>query len=217
MGGGGVPDLLAYRWTSLGSYTGSASRRPAFLATARGFAGCDLKDGPRGRREFVGRLAGRVALEGAEAAGLVEPEGQSLHSTLRRGWCYGGAKFRERVLEIGEGLLARRSRSPGGSYSGEEIRDHGEARARAIVAAGLSELGLRAEDLPGLPKGAEEKALIALKIRRETPVRLAWIAAELSMGSISNVSNACAKLEARADRERRLRGILTRIDCKLSA
>ena len=216
-GDDGQPNLLGYRWTSLGAYAGRPSNRPPFLATARSFAACELGDAARGRREFVRRLVERVALDGYDAAGLTQIEGQSLHSTLRRGWCYGGATFREKALEVAENLLKRRSQSHGGSYSGDDVRDHAEGHARAILAAGLAELDLRPEDLPLLPKGAEEKAIIALKIRRETAVRLAWIATHLSMGSTSNVSNCCTKLESRASGMRRLKGIHSRIDCRLSA
>ncbi len=219
-GESGSPDLLGYRWTSLGAYAGRPSKRQAFLAAGRGVAACDLKDGPRGRVEFVARLAERAAREGAEECGLAEVEGQGLQSTLRRGWVYGGAGFKEKVLELADAVLRRRSRSPGGSYSGAEIADHGERRARAIVGAGLAEFGLAAGDLAGLPKGAWQKALVALKIRRETAVPLAWIADELAMGSTSNVSVSCAKMEAmeaRVAKERRLKRALAAIDSRLSA
>ncbi len=66
-------------------------------------------------------------------------------------------------------------------------------------------------------KSAEEKVLIALKIRGETSVRLAWIVSELAMGSPSNVSVCCVKMEARLAKERRLRRLLVGIDSRLSA
>ncbi len=216
-GKGGVPGLSGYRWASLSHYTAKPSRRPAFLETSRGFAACDLKDGPRGRVDFVTRLAERAAREGAEECGLAEIDGQGLQSTLRRGWVYGSASFKEKMLEAADAVLRGRSRAPGGSYSGRDVADHGERRARAIVGAGLADFGLEACDLPGMAKGAEEKVLIALKVRRETSVRLAWIAAELSMGSPSNVSVCCAKMEVRLAGERRLRRVLDRIDSRLSA
>ncbi len=78
-GGGATPDLLAFPWTSLGAYVGRPSRRPHFLATARGLAACGTKDTPHGRREFLGRLGERAARERAEACGLTEIEGQGLH------------------------------------------------------------------------------------------------------------------------------------------
>ena len=209
------PDLLSYRWTSLGDYAGKPGTRPKFLSTGRGFIVCDLKDGPRGRREFVSRLAERVALDEAETCGLAQIDGQGLQSTLRRGWCYGGATFKERLLEYADALIRRRGDSGSGGYCGDDVRDHGEHRARAVVVAGLAELGLEPRELSDMAKGAEEKSLIAWKIRQETSVPLAWIAAELSMGSASNVSAQVRRMGERVAKQRRLRRLLKAIDSRI--
>jgi|TARA_B110000037_G_C16880573_1_gene407804 DNA-binding LacI/PurR family transcriptional regulator len=59
-----------------------------------------------------------------------------------------------------------------------------------------------------MAKGAEGKSLIAWKIREETSVPLAWIAAELSMGSASNVSAQVRRMGERVAKQRRLRRLL---------
>ena len=46
-----------------------------------------------------------------------------------------------------------------------------------------------------LPKGAEQKAMVAWKIRRETTVPLAWIARRLHMGSASTVTRGAVAME----------------------
>lgn len=214
--GDGSPDLFAFPWTSLGSYSIRPSQRPHFLETARGLAAWDAKDTPRGRREFLERLVEQASRERAEACGLVEIEGQGLQSTLRRGWCFGSTGFKERLLEATDTLLGQKSAAPGGDFCGAEVKDHGEHRAKQILDAGLEELGLGANNLPSLRKAAEEKGLIALVIRRETTVPLAWIASELSMGSTSNVSATCARMETVTAEKRRLRRLLAKIYSRIS-
>ena len=45
------------------------------------------------------------------------------------------------------------------------------------------------EDLAGKPKTDQRKALIALRLRRETAMTLAWIAQRLCMGSVNTLKN----------------------------
>ena len=120
------------------------------------------------------------------------------------------------LIETAGGLLGQIASAPAGDFRGAEVKDHGAHRARQILAAGLDKLGLGADTLPGLRKGAEAKAIIALAIRRETTVPLAWIANELSMGSTSNVSAACTKMEAMAAGRGRLRRLLVGIYSRIA-
>ena len=107
----------------------------------------------------------------------------------RRGWCMGGAGFRERM----PGLLdTARAKLPGGKASRMEAapqRDHGLQEAHRPLQAGLRCLGLQREDLAGLKKGDARKAAIAAMIRAHTAVPNAWLAQELELGHISRVSH----------------------------
>ena len=59
-----------------------------------------LKDNAAGRRRFLERLELRVQEESARCCGARTPEGQSLQSTLRRGWYFESQGFRERLLAL---------------------------------------------------------------------------------------------------------------------
>jgi len=124
---GEYPDFASYPWSSLPLYAGRPSLRPAFLATGLAFDIFGLKDGPRGRRVFVERLAERALGEKRDECGLAQIEGQSLQSTLRRGWCYGTDAFKERLLRVAEAALEKKAGSgkAAANYRGQEIRDHG--------------------------------------------------------------------------------------------
>ena len=132
----------------------------------------------------------RARLEGA-AAGLVLPEGQSLQSTLQRGWYFGREEFREKLLALAEQAL--RSKSKDHNFAGApEVKAHSQSRAEQLVARGLEVCALKREDLSDLPKGDKRKALIALAVKRETTVPMRWIALTLGMGTPSTVSREAA-------------------------
>ena len=78
-------------------------------------------------------------------------------------------------------------------YHGEEIKAHGESRARALLATGLAAAGLKVSALSGLPKSDRRKVVIATQIRQQTAMPLAWIAAQLHMGTPSHVSHTCRR------------------------
>ena len=218
-GGGNRPGVASYPWSSLPAYGRKPSARPEFLETARTFAAFDLKDGPAGRRQFVERVALRAQREGTEDCGLAEIEGQGLQSTLRRGWCYGSPTFRERVLGLAEELLSRRSpkRDRSRNYRGADSGDHGIKQAEAILKAGLEAFGLGEEELRGLKKSCEEKALIAAIIRAETAVRVGWLAEKLGMGTLANVTRASKAMAARLPTDPALKRIERRIHANIAS
>jgi hypothetical protein len=59
-----------------------------------------LKDDAAGRRAYLKHLEERVRQEG-EKAGRGLPEGQSLQSTLQRGWMFGSEAFKEKGAQAG--------------------------------------------------------------------------------------------------------------------
>jgi REP element-mobilizing transposase RayT len=214
-----LPDVAGYPWSSLPHYCSKPSSRPEFLATSRGFHAFGLKDGPAGRRRFVERIALRAQGEEAVRCGLAEIDGQGLQSTLRRGWCYGSATFRENMLGLAEDLLKRRSskRDRNKNYRGAELNDHGEKQAEKIIAAGLEVFGLEEGQLPGMKKSADEKVLIAAIVRELTAVKVAWLATRLEMGSKSNVTRASSTVSTRLATDKALRRARKKILATMSS
>lgn len=183
--------LLDYRWSSLRGYV-RARERAAWLCVERGFGAKDLDDTLSGRRRLLEDLERRAAEDESEHAGLSILDEQNLQSTLRRGWYYGRESFRDWLLERADALLRQR----GGkrkNYHGAELRDHGEAAARRIIAEGLKEEGLNEDALASLAKGDARKARIAAKVRRQTTVPLQWLANQLHMGTAANIIHACRR------------------------
>jgi REP element-mobilizing transposase RayT len=211
------PEVGSYRWSSLPEYGKRSSARAGFLETARGFDAFELKDGPAGRRQFVERVAHRAGREKRGECGLAEIEGQGLQSTLRRGWCYGSATFKERMLGLAEDLLSSRSsgNDKGGNYRGAELRDYGTKRAEAIIAAGLDALGLDGGMLREMKKSADEKSLIAAIVREETTVKARWLAEKLHMGSVANVSRASREIAGRLPGDRNLKRLRKKVYAKI--
>ena len=176
-----------YPWTSLTYYKLPPSKRKKWQIAATGLSSAGHPDTAAGRRKFLETLEWRAKAERAEAAGLTEIDDQPLQSTLRRGWYFGSQAFRENLLKLADKTIARKRHNP--NYHGAELVQHGERRALEIVRRGLAEFDLTPEELPTLPKGDPRKATIALAVKRETAMKLKWIASQLHMGSTSNVSH----------------------------
>jgi putative transposase len=134
----------------------------------------------------VEELEGRRRSERHEAF-KPGPEGQTLQSTLRRGWYWGSDAFREKLLALRQGKEPRVPKSRDYRSSQQE-RDHSEARARRIVTARLQKDGLTDADLAARPGNDPLKVELASEIWENTSVSQQWIAARLRMGSAGNVS-----------------------------
>ena len=76
----------------------------------------------------------------------------------------------------------------GAHHYGEEIGESVEEKAGGIMAEELAKLGWAEADLGQRRKGDVGKVRIARRLRRETTVSKRWIAQQLSMGSVSNVT-----------------------------
>ena len=124
-------------------------------------------------------------------------EGQSLQSTLRRGWYFGSQGFREKLLDgLGwDGLEADRKTRK--RYTRADLKDHDVEMARWIVAAGLECAGLENTDLESLRKNDERKALIAHLLMERTSVPQKWIVEKLAMGSAPYVSRLAKEMGQR--------------------
>jgi hypothetical protein len=82
--------------------------------------------------------------------------------------------------KVAEGELKRSN-----GYAGAEVRQHGQQRAEAILAAGLRALGVEEEALRRAACNDWRKGLLAEAIQAETTVRLDWIRERLHMGDRS--------------------------------
>jgi REP element-mobilizing transposase RayT len=90
--------LFDYPWSSYPFYVARKKRPPWFDAdTVLGELG--LRDDAAGRRAYGERMRQRAVEELRDEGGGLERE------ELRRGWCLGGAGFRERMLRLLEQLL----------------------------------------------------------------------------------------------------------------
>ncbi len=163
--------LREFRWSSFPEYLKPPLARPPWLRVDRllGEHGIQ-RDSPAGRAEFEKRLELRRASE----------EGQMLQSSMNR-WCLGSDAFREE-------LLAQMAQHSGGDYSGPEIRESAAEKATRLVEEELNCRGWREEHLKQHPKGDPQKIDIALRLRSETTMTLAWIAERLQMGTKTHLA-----------------------------
>ena len=145
-----------------------------------------LKDTTSGRRRFIERLEKRAAEEAGARCGIPEIGGQSLQSTLRRGWYWGSQALRDRLLEYKK-ADGRKARNRNYRCS-EQERDYGLAEAERLVSEGLKWFALSAKEMRALKGSDERKVAIAEAISQQTSASQQWIAGHLGMRSAGNVS-----------------------------
>ena len=126
------------------------------MAVTDGLALFRCEDSTADRRQFAERLEGRMKAEAAEACGLSEIDGQTLRSTLRKGWYWGGESFKETLLQKLEGLK-RGSMPVAKDFRGsDQARDHDLRDGERIISEAVQQLGLkggRREAFTALPRG----------------------------------------------------------------
>jgi len=164
--------LSAYRWSSYPAYLGPPSRRPAWLRMDRLLGECGIRRDDRKGRVELQRIMEQRRQE--------KPEDLK---KLRRGWCWGGADFRET-------LLAMLGEEAGEHHYGEEIRESAGAKAERVVGEGLKRAGWKEADLELRRKGEGVKVELARRLRRETTLGWQWIAKRLHMGHWRSAANA---------------------------
>jgi hypothetical protein len=94
----------------------------------------------------------------------------------------------KRSDEFREQLLAHVGQQAGPRHTGPEVSDSAQAKAERIVSQEFQALGWNSRDLQARRKGDPRKVKIALRLRRETTMTLAWIATRLHMGSPGHVN-----------------------------
>ena len=95
---------------------------------------------------------------------------------MERGWCLGGAEFRQELLAQMEPKLGRH-------HGGPEWQETATSRAERMLAEELRRRGWAAQQLAARRKGDREKVKIARRLRGETTMTLEWIAERLNMGA----------------------------------
>ena len=81
------------------------------------------------------------------------------------------------------------SEKAGPEHYGEEIEESAEEKAQRLVGQALKKLGWKESDLTRLRKGEPKKVKIALRLRQETTMTLAWIAQRLHMGTKTHLAH----------------------------
>ena len=187
--------LLDYPWSSLArAYAVAPSKRSEWMDVATGLALAQCRDTVAGRRQYVCRLDERAKQDRAAAAGADESEieGQTLNSTLRRGWYWGSEAFREWLLE----KAGDRAESNPDFRISSLGRDHAEMSAEDLVVQGCCELGLDPEtELRRVNYGDYRRMGIAWAIAKRTTVSQDWIAERLGMKSRQNVSQQVRRFD----------------------
>lgn len=192
--------LLEYRWSSLAQvYAVGPARRPAWSATERSFAAFGCKDNVTGRRELIERLEQRAVAEEAEKCGWIVRDGQSLNSTLRRGWYWGSPIFRKKLLA----LTTKRLHQLGNRNrrTTDQWRDHAQQSATDLIRQGLKTLGLSEAQLRATKGSEPRKVSLAWAVARSTTLSQTWIADHLHMRSAANVSQQVRRFESQLKRQ----------------
>jgi REP element-mobilizing transposase RayT len=163
--------LREYRWSSWPDYLRAPEKRPKWLRVDRvmGEAGI-AKDSAAGRQELERRMESRRGTE--EDAD---------YKTIRRGWFFG-----EKTLK--RELLGQMSERMGPEHYGKERRESQREKADRVVEEELRRRKWTEVMLGERKKGDREKVKIAVRLRNETLVTVAWIAQRLQMGSVANVN-----------------------------
>ena len=164
--------LLAYPWTSLGSYFAARDHRPGWIRVDRLLGEHGVGDTALGRQEFERRMEAR-RLEDPDEAGL---------EAMRRGWYLGGEEFKKQMLERMEEQLRPED-------SGQLRWESAEVKAERIIQEELGRRGWTPADLSKRRKSDPDRLAMAARIRRETTLTIKWIATRLQMGT-SKSTNA---------------------------
>ena len=165
--------LRSYAWSSFPEYLASAARRPTWLRVDRLLGEHGIpRDTPAGRRMFEERMEERRRSE----------ENTEAWAPVRRGWCLGGEAFRKE-------LLAQVNERRGAHHYGAELQEGEEEKAERLVKEELARRKWSEKELAAKPKTDRHKVRIALRLRRDTTMTLAWVARRLQMGSVNTLKN----------------------------
>jgi len=180
--------LADFPWSSYALYL-NPEKRPDWLSVDRTLGNLEISDTPSGRTTYREFMQKRVL----EIAFCDNPrEADKRWTSIRQGWCIGSDDFRTQMVEALDGVLKEKRRD---SFTGEEVRRHDTLEAQRLLALGLDAFELSDPDLLTLRKSDPRKKTIAWFVRKKTCVRNEWIAKQLKMGSVSNMSQFVREVE----------------------
>lgn len=186
-------DILSYPWSSVTQgYALPPSKRPKWIQVNEGLDLFQFKDTSAGRRKYTEYLDQINRGEQVGDSGIYHPGGQSLQSTLRRGWYWGSDAFKENILER-FGSAAKSSGKT--NQSSRFCRDHGKKRALEIIEEALIHYNLDREQLKRKVRGDFKRTSVAWMISKTTTQPYDWIAKELNMKSAANVSQQLRRFD----------------------
>ncbi len=163
--------LREYRWSSWPEYLRAPKKRPGWLRVRRVMGESGIpQDSAAGRRELERQMEARRAAENG-----------ATYKPIRRGWFFG-----EQALK--QELLGQMSKRLGPEHYGQERQESQMVQAEQVVKEELRRRRWMEATLGERKKGEIEKVKIAVRLRQETLVPVAWIAARLQMGSVANVN-----------------------------
>lgn len=180
------------------------SERPDWLITERVLNSLGFDDTVSGRTRYKNYMNKRV-LEIAHSD--CPATADQAWQRIRRGWIFGSAEFCEKMRDTVDQAASKHRRD---SHSGGAALQHDETAAQRLLERGLRILKLKADDLHTMKKGAAQKKAIAWLIRKNTGVKVEWIANALSMGNIATVSRGTGEVEAAT------KGVLFELKLKMS-
>lgn len=173
--------LFDFRWSSYPWYV-TKKHRPEWFEPSRVLGELGFEDTVAGRTAYAERMRQRAMDELAERNAVD-------NARLRRGWCMGGASFRERVLSLLEKTGEKFSKAR--EVDAGVRRDHDRNEARRIFQRALAYLESSEVELKKWKRNDARKLAIARLIRSRTSVPNQWIARELRLGHVSNISRYC--------------------------
>ncbi len=177
--------LLDYRWSSLGCYELTPSKRPAAMTLSRVLGSFGFRDARAGRIEYLTWIKERAV---EELDPELAKERASERKALKRGWYMGSPDFRDRLL----GMLGE---SASDNCRGEQRRAHGEYMAKELLDKGVNILHCSLAELRGLPKNHPKKQALVWLMKRHTVVTGEWIGQMLEMGSRANITRALQRFD----------------------
>lgn len=161
-------------WTSAGSrFERAVLLKPEFLGEKSRVGEHGIGADPAAERKETAR---RMELRQARETGGEE------WVPIPAGSCIGSEAFRKELLGRVEGRL-------GDHHTGEWCGESAEARPKRIVADELERLGWTAADLRRRRRKDPDKLRIAARLRRETTLTVAWIAARRDLGTRKGASS----------------------------
>ena len=186
--------LETYRWSSLPVYLALPRSRPIWLDAAGGLVWLDLPDTASGRRKFLQRIEDRAS-GGTRLSDEAREVETNWMTQVQRGWCFGGQRFREAMLEKAKAKLGK-SRNVAG-VDARVRKEVSKKRAEQLLQKGCELWGWDLGELQKRAKGDGQKVVLGWVLREQTSVTLSWLSENLHLGATAAVCRLLGRLNDR--------------------